>query len=94
MFENIKEHLQLWHILVLIGGVGMISILFTTMIMLGIPRYVSYLDMREMRSTILWAETHSKAAIEIGPWLQKYPEYSEYMLYQKVDEDLKQINVK
>lgn len=92
--ENFLIKIKLWHILASILFVVVLCVSITATIMLGIPKYVDYLDDLEMRQTIKWAETHSRAAMTIGPWLQKYPEYSEYMLYQKVDDDLDEINVK
>ena len=84
--DDVMEKIKIWHVLVGLFSIIILSCIFVVVLFLSIPKYNTYLQMEEMRREILWAETHEKAALQIGPVLKEYPEYSEYMLYKHSDD--------
>jgi len=90
--EDLLERIKIWHVL---GGLlsgFFITVIFTSAMFMYFPKYITYLELEDMRRTILWTETHNRAAMIIGPTLDKYPEYSKFMLYS-FNDDLESIEM-
>jgi len=92
--EDFFSKVKRWHVLAICTFVIVGTIVSVTSFMYFLPKYHTYVQKEKMRRTILWAETHEKAALQIGAVLKKYPEYSEYMLYQRIDSDLDELKMK
>jgi len=92
--DNMKQSLRVWHIFALFLGTFLIAVIGTLILIFATPKYVTYLEKEDMHRTVLWTETHAKLARTYGPDFQKFPEYSKIMLYNKVGEDLEEINVR
>ena len=83
--ESVLRAIKWWHILLGIFIIIFGFIMFTFSFLYYLPKYMTYLELEDMKRTMLWTETHERAAMEIGPILQKYPEYSKFILYYKND---------
>ena len=83
--ESVLQAIKWWHVIILLFSIIFITIVMTSSFLFFLPKYITFLELEDMKRTMLWTETHERAAIEIGPILQKYPEYSKFILYYKND---------
>lgn len=79
MLTLIKQNLKVWHMIVAAVSIIIITALTVILLFLFTPKYVTYVAKENMKREVLWSETHAKMALEIGPNLQKYPEYIPYL---------------
>jgi len=84
--ENLLASIKIWHILIGFLSVSLITIIILLSLMLGLPKYNTYLEIQEMRREVLWVETHAKLANTYGPIFEKYPEYGKFLMYQQNDD--------
>ncbi len=84
--EDILSKIKLWHVLLTLISVFVFTAATTASIFLYLPKYITYLELEDMRRSVLWTETHKHSALVIGPTLQKYPEYCEFVLSSNNDD--------
>lgn len=86
MIGQIMQRVTGLHIIA--GSIAILALLSMLLfgVLWGIPQYGTYLEIRNMRLAILWAETHAMVDMTVGERLKANPELNRYLLIQKIEE--------
>lgn len=85
LFSDAFSKLTGWQVLKIAVAGFVLLIAIVIAIFYYTPKYFTYLEMEQMRRDVLWAETHERIGMIVGPQLDKHPNLPQYLLIEKLE---------